>query len=82
METIFIVSFPTLLRTKALELHTIIVCVKLWGKYWKGQIIVIAYDNKVTVDVINAGRARDAGRARQILGVKGRPLLCFVFILT
>ncbi len=47
------------LHINALELLTVIVCVKLWRKYWKGQRIVIVCDNKVTVDVINAGRARD-----------------------
>ncbi len=43
----------------ALELLTIIVGVKLWAHLWKGKRIIILCDNKVSVDVINMGRARD-----------------------
>ncbi len=35
------------LHINALELLTVIVCMKLWGKYWKGQRIIIACDNKL-----------------------------------
>jgi hypothetical protein len=57
-------SFPEFiqqdsLHINALELLTVIVCVKLWGSQWKGQRIVVACDNLVSVDVINSGRARD-----------------------
>jgi len=47
------------LHINALELLTIIVCIKLWARFWKGQRIVIDCDNKVSVDVINSGRAKD-----------------------
>jgi hypothetical protein len=47
------------LHINALELLTVIVCAKLWGKHWKGKRIVISCDNMVSVEVINTGRARD-----------------------
>jgi len=57
-------SFPEFIQSQslhinALELLTVIVCFKLWGQYLKGQRIVIDCDNKVSVDVINSGRAKD-----------------------
>ncbi len=57
-------EFPEFIRSQslhisALELLTVIMCAKLWGSEWKGQRIMIACDNKILIDVVNEGRARD-----------------------
>ncbi len=42
-----------------LELLTVVVACKLWGKLWQGKRILIRCDNEATVTVINSGRCRD-----------------------
>lgn len=44
----------------ALELLAIMVGLKLWGKLLFGKRIRVYCDNKASVDVLNAGRSRDA----------------------
>ena len=60
----FHVCFPQFIQLQnlhinCLELLTICVCAKLWGKGWKGQRIVVLCDNMVSVEVLNSGRCRD-----------------------
>ncbi len=43
----------------ALELLTIIVACKVWGRRWAGKRILVQCDNEVSVVVINSGRSRD-----------------------
>lgn len=43
----------------ALELLTIVVACKLWGRKWKGKRILVQCDNEASVVVTNTGRARD-----------------------
>lgn len=43
-----------------LELLTIIVALKLWGRRLKGQRVLIFCDNQTSVNVINSGRTRDS----------------------
>ena len=57
-------TFPEkILRQKlsinALELLTIVVAAKVWGKGWKGKRIVVQCDNEVSVMVLNTGRCRN-----------------------
>ncbi|XP_019622994.1 PREDICTED: uncharacterized protein LOC109469050 [Branchiostoma belcheri] len=40
-----------------LELLTILVCARLWGKYWSGLRIVVLCDNEASVTVLNSGRS-------------------------
>ena len=42
-----------------LELLTLVVCVKLWGKSWKGKRILINCDNKASVIVLNTGKTHN-----------------------
>ena len=44
----------------ALEIRTVMVATKVWGKYWKGKRIVVQCDNEVSVLVLNTGRCRNA----------------------
>ncbi|KAI8483411.1 hypothetical protein Bbelb_388740 [Branchiostoma belcheri] len=41
-----------------LELLSILVCARLWGKCWAGRRIVVMCDNEVSVTVLNSGRSR------------------------
>ncbi len=57
-------SFPSFIQDKGLdinclELLTIIVACKVWGKSWKGERLVVHCDNLVSVNVINSDRSRD-----------------------
>ena len=47
------------LHINALELLTVVITVKLWGKGWKGKKIVINCDNASSVRVLNVGFIRD-----------------------
>ena len=47
------------LSINALELLTVMVAVKVWGRHWRGKRIVIHCDNEVSVMVLNTGRARN-----------------------
>ncbi|KAI8514849.1 hypothetical protein Bbelb_074400 [Branchiostoma belcheri] len=42
----------------SLELLSILVCARLWGKCWAGRRIVVMCDNEVSVTVLNSGRSR------------------------
>ena len=46
------------LDINSLELLTVVVACKLWGKKWAGQRILVECDNEVTTRVINYGRSR------------------------
>ncbi len=43
----------------ALEMLTIIVATKVWGRHWKGKRIVENCDNETSVTVINTSRSKD-----------------------
>ena len=45
------------LSINALELLTVVVAAKVWGKHWRGKRIVVHCDNEVSVTVINTGRS-------------------------
>ena len=45
------------LSINALELLTVVVAAKVWGKKWRGMRIVIRCDNETSVTVMNTGRA-------------------------
>ena len=45
------------LSINALELLTVVVAAKVWGKKWRGLRIVIRCDNETSVTVLNTGRA-------------------------
>ena len=47
------------LHINALELLTICIACKAWGREWKGLRIQVLCDNEVSVTVINTGRSRD-----------------------
>jgi hypothetical protein len=47
------------LHINILEMMSVIVCVKLWGQYFKGKKLMIKCDNQVTVTVINTGKSRN-----------------------
>lgn len=47
------------LHINALEMLTIVVSAKLWGKFWSGRKILVKCDNESTVIIINTGRSRD-----------------------
>ena len=48
------------LSINALELLTVMVAAKVWGRHWRGKRIVVHCDNEVSVIVLNTGRARNA----------------------
>ena len=53
-----------------LEMLNILVAVRVWGKNWKNQRILIKCDNQAVVSVLNSGRTQDltlAAIARNIL---------------
>ncbi|CAG2238689.1 unnamed protein product [Mytilus edulis] len=63
-EHFFHVEFPDAivneqLHINALEMLTVVVCLKLWGTKLRGKRIMIKCDNQVTVTVINTGRSRN-----------------------
>ena len=47
------------LHINALELITIVVAVKLWGKLLQGKKIVINTDSSVSCQALNSGFSRD-----------------------
>jgi hypothetical protein len=47
------------LHINGLEMLTIIVACKLWGRKWQGKRIVIQCDNSASVTVMNTGRTKD-----------------------
>lgn len=47
------------LHINALELLTVVVSIKVWGKRWMGKRIVIYCDNMTSVTVVNSGASRD-----------------------
>lgn len=47
------------LHINALELLTVMATVKLWGRLWRGQKIVINCDNTTSCRVLNSGFSRD-----------------------
>ncbi|CAG2215233.1 unnamed protein product [Mytilus edulis] len=47
------------LHINALEMLTVVVCLKLWGTKLKGKRIIIKCGNHVTVTVINTGKSRN-----------------------
>ena len=56
--------FPDHIITQArhingLELITIVVACKVWGRHWAGKRIIVQCDNEVSVVVVNSGRTRD-----------------------
>ena len=60
----FHAEFPEHIRSEArhingLELLTIIVACKVWGRFWKGMRILVQCDNEVSVVVMNCGRTKD-----------------------
>ena len=46
------------LNINILEMLSIIICLKIWGKYFKGKRIQIFCDNEAVCQVISSGRAR------------------------
>ena len=42
-----------------LEFITVVLAVKVWGRTWQGQKLVVKCDNEATVQVINSGRANN-----------------------
>ena len=46
------------LHITALEVLSILVCLRLWGKFFKGQRILVFCDNMAACQVINTGRSR------------------------
>jgi hypothetical protein len=48
------------LHISALELLSIVVCIKLWGANWRGLKLQILCDNVAAVTVLNTGRSHDA----------------------
>ena len=64
-EIYFNCDFPVFSREQQLhinnlELLTIVVAVKLWGHLWTSKKLVIKYDNKSSVLVLNSGSSRDS----------------------
>ena len=58
-------SFPAFvqelkLHISALELLSLVVCVKLWGHKWRGLRLQLCCDNSAAVEVVNTGRSRDS----------------------
>lgn len=63
MGSFFHVLFPSKFKDKAfhitaLEVIAIIICLKLWGKHFKGKRIVVFCDNMAACQVINTGKSR------------------------
>ncbi|CAC5369963.1 unnamed protein product [Mytilus coruscus] len=63
-EHFFHVEFPESivneqLHINALEMLTVVVCLKLWRTKFKGKRIIIKCDNQVTVTVINTRKSRN-----------------------
>lgn len=59
----FHAKFPDKIRNKhyhinILEMLAIILCLRIWGKFFKGKRIKIFCDNSAVCSVINSGRAR------------------------
>ena len=57
----FNVHFPESIASRnlninALEMLTLIMAAKMWGKLWRGLRIVIQCDNKTSVTVLNTDR--------------------------
>lgn len=48
------------LSINALELLTVVVAAKVWGKWWQGKRIVVHCDNEVSVTVMNTGRSHNS----------------------
>lgn len=46
------------LHITALEILSIVICLKLWGKYFKGQRIVVLCDNQAVSQVLNSGKSK------------------------
>ena len=46
------------LHIGALEIISILVCLKLWGRYFKVLRIVVFSDNKSVCQIINSGKSR------------------------
>jgi hypothetical protein len=64
-ERLFHVEFPHSildehLHINALEMLSVIACLKMWGTKFKGKIILIKCDIQVTVYVINTGKSRNS----------------------
>ena len=60
----FHITFPDYilqqqLSINALELVTVVVAAKVWGRHWQGRRIVVHCDNEVAVTVLNTGRAHN-----------------------
>lgn len=60
----FHTTFPSFilrqnLHINALELLTVVICLKLWGTEFQGLRIKIHCDNEASVTVLNTGRSRD-----------------------
>ena len=61
----FHAAFPDFILTQTLhinclELLSIMVTVKIWGKYWKGKKIVLFCDNKNSCRALNTGITRNS----------------------
>lgn len=59
----FHVEFPSEiiqqnLHITALEMLSIIICLKLWARFFKGQKIVVLCDNQAVSQVINSGKSK------------------------
>lgn len=59
----FHTKFPDRIMKKGfhisvLEILSIIICLKLWGKHFKGQKIVVFCDNQSVCQIINSGKSR------------------------
>lgn len=55
--------FPTSIIQKnlhitALEILSIIICLKLWGKFFRGQRIIVLCDNQAVSQVLNSGKSK------------------------
>ncbi len=60
----FHADFPVYIQEAAghissLELLTVVVACKIWGRYWAGKRILVNCDNDASVVVMNSGRTRD-----------------------
>ena len=59
----FHVKFPSEITEKnlhitALEIMSIIICLKLWGKFYRGKRIIVLCDNQAVSQVINSGKSK------------------------
>lgn len=59
----FHVKFPSSLASKSyhiniLEMFSVIICLKLWGSFYKGKRIQVFCDNSSVCTVINSGKAK------------------------